>query len=268
MLERVMAGRSPLVVGNWKMNGTREALSELEAIAAGVAQRRGVDVVICPPSTLIVPAAAIAQAFEIGAQDCHGGEGTAFTGRLSPAMLFDAGARWVIVGHSECRHLAQETDELVREKAERALVAGLAVIVCVGESREQRDRGEQDMIVLSQLRGSLPRLPGGNLAIAYEPIWAIGTGSTPTTAQIGQMHAHIRDVLVQLYGEPGDCLPILYGGSASPANASQLLSIDGVDGLLVGGASLSANSFLPIVEAAAMLAPQVSMTTNRSSAAH
>jgi triosephosphate isomerase len=263
-----MAERSPLVVGNWKMNGLRGALAELEAIAAGVARHPGVNVVVCPPSTLIERAAAAAKEFEIGAQDCHAGEGTAFTGRLSPAMLFDAGARWVIVGHSECRQLAQETDEMIREKAERALAAGLAVIVCVGESSEERDRGQQEMIVLSQLSGSMPREPGENLAIAYEPIWAIGTGRTPTTAQVELMHAHIRDTLVGLYGEPGECLPILYGGSASPANASQLLSIDGVDGLLVGGASLSADSFLPIVGAAAMLAPQASMTTNRIGATH
>jgi triosephosphate isomerase len=232
------------------MYGTQSTLSELGAIEAEGAHRR-VKVVICPPATLIAPAAAVAKEIEIGAQDCHAGNGVAFTGKLSPAMLFDAGARWVIVGHSECRACAGETDDTVREKAERALEAGLAVIVCVGEPKEARDRGGENAVVLSQLTASIPTLAGAALTIAYEPIWAIGTGMTPTSTQIEHMHALIRRALIDLYGAAGQSLPILYGGSANGSNAAQLLSIAGVGGLLVGGASLSAESFLPIVQAAA-----------------
>jgi len=241
---------SPLVVGNWKMNGTESALSELGAMEKGMVYP-GVKVVICPPATLIIPATAIAEKIEIGAQDCHAGEGAAFTGRLSPTMLFGAGARWVIVGHSECRALAGETDDMVRGKTERALEAGLAVIICIGEPKEARDRGVENAVVLSQLAASIPKAVGARLTIAYEPIWAIGTGVTPTSTQIEVMHALIRGALTDLHGDAGRCVPILYGGSANAANAAQLLAADGVDGLLVGGASLTADSFLPIVRAAA-----------------
>jgi triosephosphate isomerase len=251
------------------MNGTPGALSELATMETEMACS-GVKVVICPPATLIALAAAVAKEIEIGAQDCHAGTGAAFTGKLSPAMLFDAGARWVIVGHSECRAFAGETDDTVREKAERALEAGLAVIVCVGEPKEARDRGEENAMVLSQLAASIPNVAGAALTIAYEPIWAIGTGVTPTSTQIEHMHALIRRALVDLHGDAGQRLPILYGGSANASNATQLLSIAGVDGLLVGGASLSAESFLPIVQAAAarrerQLCPATSRTDKMKS---
>lgn len=261
-----MVGRPFLIVGNWKMNGTRAALSELKAMEDGAVRNPQVDVVVCPPATLIERAASIAHGIEIGAQDCHGGESGAFTGRLSPAMLRDAGAKWVILGHSECR-AEGESDETVRAKALRALAAGLAVIICVGEARDARDRGEENAVVRSQLIASIPQVSGMTLVVAYEPIWAIGTGRTPTPGQIEEMHAYIRGVLIDRLGAPGEHLPILYGGSASAVNADALLSISGVDGLLVGGASLTAGSFAPIIDAAARRDLSPSITKARRSEA-
>jgi len=261
-----MTRRSLLIVGNWKMNGTRAALSELKAMENEAVRHPQVDVVICPPATLIERAAAIAAGIEIGAQDCHAGGNGAFTGRLSPAMLRDAGAKWVILGHSECR-AEGETDETVRAKAAGALAAGLAVIICVGEAREARDRGEENEIVLSQLIASLPDMSSMELAVAYEPVWAIGTGQTPTLGQIEEMHAHIRSVLIDQLGASGEQIPILYGGSASAGNSEALLSTSGVDGLLVGGASLTAGSFVPIIDAAARCDRSPAITRGRRSEA-
>ena len=249
-----MSARTPFLVGNWKMNGLRSSLEELEKIAVGVAAYDGVRVAVCLPATLIERAWHHTKGIEIGAQDCHMFAEGAFTGRVSASMLFDAGARVVILGHSECRTQEIETDELVRQKAESALSVGLAAIICVGETQWARRHRNECIVVESQLHGSLPAAHSDKLAVAYEPTWAIGTGRTPTTEEIDAMHCVIRSVLTRKYGESADGIPILYGGSAGPRNASALLAIDAVDGLLVGGASLHAESFLPIVAAAAAIA--------------
>lgn len=245
-----MAAATPIIVGNWKMNGDRSSLLEIEKIAHSARLLGGVNVAICPPATLIERAAALAPEIDIGAQDCHAGDSGAFTGRLSPSMLADAGARLVIVGHSECRTPSGDADQDVCAKAERALAAGLNVVLCVGEPQPIRALGREEPFVIAQLLGSLPAQMNSRLSIAYEPIWAIGTGLTPPPRQIERMHATMRATLLQLYGSAGEGIRILYGGSANAANALDLLAIDGVDGLLVGGASLKAASFLPIVQAA------------------
>ena len=231
-----------LIVGNWKMHGLQADLAEVAAVAAGlngVAHRVG----LCPPLTLVAQAAALAQGtpLMVGAQDVAVGRFGAMTGDVSAAMLRDAGARLVIVGHSERRQHHGETDAMVRAKAEAALAEGLMPIICVGETEAQRDAGETLAVLTAQLVGSLPA-PGGELAIAYEPVWAIGTGRTPTTGQVAQAHAHIAAVA-------GGGLAVLYGGSVKPANAGELLAVPGVGGLLVGGASLKAADFLAIVHA-------------------
>jgi len=241
-----------LVAGNWKMNGSLAALAELDAIAAVAAKQPRVDVAICPPFTLIAPAAARAPALAIGAQDCHAADKGAHTGCISAAMLREAGARLAIVGHSERRTDQHETDEEVRAKAGSAIAAGLIAIVCVGETEAQRDAGDAVAVVERQLDGSIP--PGSTdaaLVVAYEPVWAIGTGRTPSTNDVAQMHAAIRAKLVELLGEHGAGVRILYGGSVKPDNAQELLSVPDVDGALVGGASLTAAQFVPIIEGAA-----------------
>ena len=244
----------PYIVGNWKMNGTRAMLSEARAIDRGAERLVKVEVALAPPFTLIHATRKEAALIGVGAQDCHAGEGGAHTGDISAPMIKDAGAGFVIVGHSERRADHGEKDADVRAKAEAVLAAGMAVIVCVGETEEQRDAGKAESVVARQLKGSLPLGDGAGekVTVAYEPVWAIGTGRTPTVEDVGAMHRSIRAVLVELYGaETGGKVRILYGGSVKPDNAAELLAADEVNGALVGGASLTAESFLGIVVAAA-----------------
>ena len=243
--------RRKLVAGNWKMNGNRSALGELAAIAAAAREAPGVDVAICPPFTLIPLAVPRAGGLTIGGQDCHSRDSGAFTGSVSAPMLADAGAKLVIVGHSERRAEQGETDEAVRAKAEAALRHGLTAIVCVGESETEREAGRHVERVTGQLAGSLPDAAEAGLVVAYEPIWAIGTGRTATPGDVAEMHAAIRDTLLARFGEAGGRVRILYGGSVNPGNAASLFAVDDVDGALVGGASLTAAQFVPIIEAAA-----------------
>jgi len=244
--------RRKLVVGNWKMNGSLAALAELHAIADAAREAPGVDVAICPPFTLIAPAVARSGGLAIGGQDCHWAAGGAHTGGLAATMLKEAGARLVIVGHSECRAERNEGDAMVRSKAEAALAQGLQTIVCVGESDAERSAHQQLRVVLRQLQGSLPDdWKDGELVVAYEPIWAIGTGKVATPADVAAMHADIRENLVSRYGDRGGRLRILYGGSVKPDNAAEIFACAEVDGALVGGASLAAAQFVPIVAAAA-----------------
>ncbi len=246
-----MANR-PFIVGNWKMNGVRATLAEARAIDRGAARHPGVRVGIAPPFTLISATAEAVSETMIGGQDCHAEVSGAFTGDVSAAMLADAGAGFVIVGHSERRTLHGEQDAAVRAKAEAALAAGLEVIVCVGETEPQRDAGQAEAVVTAQLAGSLPTgdEAAARITVAYEPVWAIGTGRVPSVDDVAAMHAAIRAQLVALYGDAGAELTILYGGSVNAGNASELLAVADVGGALVGGASLSAESFLAIVVAA------------------
>ena len=247
--------RRKLVVGNWKMHGVGSDLSEVETIAAAARRYRQVDCGLCVPSTLVERAARAAPGFPIGAQDVHFADKGAHTGCICTAMLTDAGATMVIVGHSERREAQHETDEEVRQKAEAGLRAGLLVILCVGESLDVREAGGALTTVGSQLDASLPRDTDiGRLAIAYEPIWAIGTGRTATVEDIAEMHGSLRQRLPVAYGDLGESLRILYGGSVKPDNAGDIFSAMDVDGALVGGASLKAADFVPIIEAAALKA--------------
>jgi triosephosphate isomerase len=234
-----------LIAGNWKMHGNLAALTEIETIAAGVPDN--VDVAICPPFTLIASASGLGVA--IGAQDCHAAASGAHTGCVSVAMLKEAGATLCIVGHSERRADNFETDADVKAKAEAVQAGGLIAIVCVGETLAQRDAGEAISVVQGQLAGSLPGTRDG-LVVAYEPVWAIGTGRTPTTDDVADMHAAIREVV-------GPTVRILYGGSVKRSNAAELLAVANVDGALVGGASLTAADFLPIVTAASAIGATV-----------
>lgn len=242
----------PYIVGNWKMNGTRAMLAEARAIDRGAARVPGVEVALAPPFTLIQAMAEAVETAAVGAQDCHAKPSGAFTGDVAAAMLTDAGASFVIVGHSERRALHGENDAEIQAKAAAALEAGLGVIVCVGETEAQRDAGEAEAVVAAQLEGSLPR---GNdaaerITVAYEPVWAIGTGRTASTSDVAAMHKAIRARLKVLYGSAGAGMRILYGGSVNAGNAGDLLSVPEVGGALVGGASLAADSFLAIVAAA------------------
>jgi len=244
--------RRKLVAGNWKMNGSLAALAELAAIAEAARAAGGVDVAICPPFTLIPSAAARSGGLAIGGQDCHWAESGAHTSGVSAAMLKEAGAKSVIVGHSECRAEHGDGDSVVRAKASAALAQGLQAIVCVGESDAERGAGDHLSVVVTQLEGSLPDdWKDGELVVAYEPIWAIGTGKVATPADVAEMHGAIRAALVGLYGERGQRVRILYGGSVKADNARELFAVPDVDGALVGGASLTAGAFVPIVEAAA-----------------
>lgn len=252
------ARRKPLVAGNWKMNGLRADLAQVEAVRAGLPTPLAVDVLICPPATLLSAAAnaAAGSPAGIGAQDCHSAGSGAFTGDLSAGMLKDAGASAVILGHSERRSLHGETSRLVREKAKAALGAGLKAIVCIGETAGERAMGLAISVASRQLRESLPEESSAeNTIIAYEPVWAIGTGVVPSSAEIHEMHAALRGLLRQRFGD-GDACRILYGGSVTPANAASIFAIDEVDGALVGGASLKASSFLDIIAAANRAAEQ------------
>lgn len=230
-----------LIAGNWKMHGNNAALSELDLIAKAAAGA-GADVAICPPFTLIASAAARAGTVAIGAQDCHPAASGAHTGCVSAAMLVEAGATMCIVGHSERRTDNGETDAQVRAKAEAVQAAGMTAIVCVGETLAQRDAGQAVAVVEKQLAGSLPA-DRDKLVVAYEPVWAIGTGRTPSVDDVAEMHAAIRAAV-------GPDVRILYGGSVKPSNAAELLHVANVDGALVGGASLTAADFVPIIEAA------------------
>ena len=244
--------RRKLVVGNWKMNGSLAALAELGPIAAAAREAAGVDVALCPPFTLIAPAVARSGGLAIGAQDCHRNESGAHTGNVSAAMLVEAGARLVIVGHSERRADQGEDDGLVRAKAEAALAHRLQAVVCIGESEAEREAGRAVERVSAQLAGSLPDpRQEAELVVAYEPIWAIGTGRTATPADVAEMHSAIRRALLDRFGDAGGRIRILYGGSVNAANAAGLFAVADVDGALVGGASLTAEQFVPIVEAAA-----------------
>jgi len=239
-----------LVAGNWKMHGTGDALGGVAAIA-GAAQSFSCDVALCLPATLIERAVRAAPGFAVGGQDCHAAESGAHTGDISAAMLKDAGARLTIVGHSERREAHGESDVDVRAKTEAALAAGLAVILCVGESLEIRVAGEAVATVSGQLDASLPpAVEPARLAVAYEPIWAIGTGRIPSMDDIAEMHAALRGRLVAAYGEAGRQVRILYGGSVKASNATEIFAVQDVDGALVGGASLKSADFLPIVLAA------------------
>jgi triosephosphate isomerase len=239
--------RRPLVAANWKMNGLKASIAELERIIAGARSLPAVDVVVCPPATLVASFAAKAKgtSVAIGGQDCHAEAAGAYTGDISAEMLRDAGATAVIVGHSERRRYHGESDAQVRAKAMAAQRAGLLAIICIGETRAERDAGHTRDILRAQLDGSLPD-DGANIAIAYEPVWAIGTGVTPTRDDVAEIHAFVRARLTTRLGGTGGATRILYGGSVNPTNARDLLSVDDVDGALVGGASLSANAFLAI----------------------
>jgi triosephosphate isomerase len=245
---------TPLIAGNWKMNGTSGSLGEVrrlaELLAAG--ERPRCTVAICPPATLLGQLTAIAAPSGIatGGQDCHPAQNGAHTGDISAPMLADAGAQFVIVGHSERRANHGETDELVRGKAAAGIAAGLMPIICVGETEAERRAGQAEAIVAGQLAKSVPDEMGGQgVVIAYEPVWAIGTGLTPTSDDIAQMHATIRKLLTERFGEAGAKTRILYGGSMKPSNAREILRIANVDGGLVGGASLLANDFHAIISA-------------------
>ena len=238
-----------LIVGNWKMNGDPESVWEVAAIATAMENGLDAEIWLAPPFVLIDRARVAARSRPlIGAQDCHWEAHGAYTGDVSAAMLAELGALFVIVGHSERRSGHGETDAIVRAKAQAACDVGLRVIVCVGETEAQRDAGEAETAVAAQLAGSLPDMPH-ILTVAYEPVWAIGTGRTPTPANVTAMHALIRSRLVARFGDDGHLCRIIYGGSVKPDNAALLLSLPGVDGALVGGASLRAESLLAIARA-------------------
>lgn len=243
-----------LIAGNWKMNGLRAGLAELRAVDRSLADQPANPVVlICPPATLIAEATKAVEGGRvgIGAQDCHAGAAGAYTGDISAEMLRDAGATFVIVGHSERRQHHGETNADVAVKATAAHRAGLTAIVCVGETGKERDAKKAVAVVTAQLARSIPAdLPAKHLVVAYEPVWAIGTGRTPTNAQIAEMHMAARTALAKRFeGEAAD-IRILYGGSVKPSNAAEILAIKNVDGALVGGASLKASDFLAIIRAA------------------
>jgi triosephosphate isomerase len=246
-------GRRKLVVGNWKMHGVAADIAEIERIASAAADYPQVDSGLCLPATLIERAVRAVPGFSIGGEDVHSAPAGAHTGCVSAAMLVDAGATMTIVGHSERREAQHESNADVRSKAEAALNGGLLTIVCVGESFLAREAGDAISTVGQQLDASIPAdSRDAKLAIAYEPIWAIGTGRTPTIDDIAEMHAALRDRLRAAYGETGDAIRILYGGSVKPNNAADIFSVMDVDGALVGGASLKAADFVPIIEAAAL----------------
>jgi triosephosphate isomerase len=245
--------RRKLVVGNWKMHGVSADIGEIQAIAAASRDYPQVDSGLCLPATLIERAVRAVPGFPIGGQDVHSAAQGAHTGCTSAEMLVDAGATMVIVGHSERREAQHESDSDVQAKAEAGLRAGLLVILCVGESLLVREGGDAIATVEKQLDASIPRdVDISKLAIAYEPIWAIGTGRTPTIDDIAEMHASLRQRLKGAYGETGESIRILYGGSVKPSNAAEIFSVMDVDGALVGGASLKAADFVPIIEAAAL----------------
>ena len=240
-----------LAAGNWKMNGVAAALSEVTALLTDH-PAPGCEMLLCPPATLIAAMAALAkgQALQVGGQDCHAKPSGAHTGDISAPMLADAGASHVILGHSERRADHGESDDTVRLKAEAALAAGLVAVVCVGETEAQRDAGQTLAVVGAQIKGSVPDgATAQNLVIAYEPVWAIGTGRTPTLAEIADVHAFLRAELTARFGPEAAGMRLLYGGSVKPSNAAEIFALPHVDGPLVGGASLKASDFGAIVAA-------------------
>lgn len=243
----------PLVAGNWKMNGLAAQLAEAQAVRDALGESSvAAEVMICPPATLLAQTAWAVKGSSIllGGQDCHTEAAGAYTGDVSAEMLADAGARAVIVGHSERRAVHGELDRQVRAKAEAAHRAGLTAIVCVGETAGERSAGLTENVVRRQLAGSLPDAAmAANTVVAYEPVWAIGTGLTPTAADVARVHAAIRQALIARFAGEGAGMRILYGGSVKPTNARELLAIENVNGALVGGASLKASDFLGIVAA-------------------
>jgi triosephosphate isomerase (TIM) len=245
--------RRPLVAGNWKMNGLGRSIAELDKVMAGAGPLAGkANLMVCPPATLIAAFAARARGSQlaIGGQDCHAEPSGAFTGDIAAEMLADAGAAAVIVGHSERRTYHKETDADVRAKAQAAWRARLCAIVCIGETRAEREGGKTLDVLGRQLDGSLPDgVTPANLVVAYEPVWAIGTGLTPTAADVAEAHKFIRDRLAVRYGATAEAIRILYGGSVKPSNAAELMGVANVDGALVGGASLKAEDFLGIAAA-------------------
>lgn len=246
--------RRALIAGNWKMNMLRaegEALAA--ALTSGIKPGASVDLLVCPPATLLAPVSTVLadSSVALGAQDCHMNEAGAHTGDISAAMIKDLGATYVIVGHSERRAYHAESDVIVRAKAAAVLAAGLTPIICVGETEAERDAGQAETIVGKQIRGSVPEAAAEDtIVIAYEPVWAIGTGRTPTIDDIAAMHAHMRQVAGSVLGG-ADKLRLLYGGSVKPGNAVEILALEDVDGALVGGASLKAEDFLAIAAAVA-----------------
>jgi triosephosphate isomerase len=245
--------RRPLVAGNWKMNGLKASAAEFGKVMAGAGDFwTKVDLMICPPATLIMTFAQVAAGskIEIGGQDCHAEPSGAFTGDISAEMLADLGAKAVIVGHSERRTLHKETDAEVRAKSQAAWRAGLTAIVCIGETRAEREAGHTLSVLGGQLDTSLPDgVSAARLVVAYEPVWAIGTGLTPTIADVAQAHEFIRKRIVERHGAAARAVRVLYGGSVKPSNAKELMTVANVDGALVGGASLKAEDFLGIAAA-------------------
>ena len=242
-----------LAAGNWKMNGTAASLAEVKALLAAHPDP-ACDMLLCPPATLLAQAAWAAKgsALKLGGQDCHPKASGAHTGDISAAMLADAGASHVILGHSERRADHGETDALVLSKAQAAWAAGLTAVICVGETEAERDDARTLDVVGSQLAGSVPEgATGANTVIAYEPVWAIGTGRTPTLAEIAEVHAFLRNRLADRFGSEAAEMRLLYGGSVKPSNAAEIFAIADVDGALVGGASLKATDFGAIVAALA-----------------
>jgi triosephosphate isomerase len=247
-----MAERRKLIAGNWKMNGLRSALPEVQAMAVGAHGLGRVDLVICPPATLAstVGEVLLGSPIALGGQDCHASVSGAFTGDVSAEMWADLSARFVILGHSERRQYHGETDAIVAAKVAAACRAGLSPIICVGESLAQRNAGETLTVIGRQIAGSVPEEAGRpDTVIAYEPVWAIGTGRTPTLAQVEEVHKSIGRALGARFGAAGLHIRVLYGGSVKPDNAAQLMAVSGVDGALVGGASLKAADFLAIAKA-------------------
>ena len=250
-----MANIQPLVAGNWKMNGLRESASEVQKLADGLASDpvSGTDVMVCPPATLLLAFSKLLEntGVNIGAQDCHWNASGAHTGDISPEMLVDSGAKAIITGHSERRADHGETDATVKTKSEAVYRTGATAIICIGETEGQRRAGLTLKVVERQLKNSVPEGANAeNTIIAYEPVWAIGTGLTPTTGDVAEVHASIRAQLKEMLGdEAGSKTRILYGGSVKPSNASELMGVENVDGALVGGASLKAEDFLGIVAA-------------------
>ncbi|MGB3810850.1 MAG: triose-phosphate isomerase [Parvibaculum sp.] len=243
-----------LVAGNWKMNGLKASRKEVVSLAKRLAKgkRPACDVLVCPPATLIATLkdAAKGSKIAIGGQDCHANASGAHTGDISAEMLKDAGATYVIVGHSERRADHGEDDAAVRAKAQAAHRAGLMAIICVGETEQQRDAGETLAVIASQLAGSLPRgITAKTTIVAYEPVWAIGTGRTPTVDDVAKVHAAIRAALKKRFKAEGERMRILYGGSVKPSNAAELMAVANVNGALVGGASLKAEDFYGIIKA-------------------
>jgi triosephosphate isomerase len=245
----------PYIVGNWKMNGSRVMLAEARAIDRAAQRYPDVEIALAPPFPFLGALREAVGAIGVGGQDCHTAAKGAHTGDVSAVMLADVGADFVILGHSERRRDHGEDDALVRAKAEAALAAGLSVIICVGEMLEERDAGKAEGVVSRQVEGSIPASEGaavatGRLALAYEPVWAIGTGRVAAVDDVIAMHAAVRARLVAIFAEEADKIRILYGGSVNGENAAALLAAPGVGGALVGGASLTADAFLPIVAAA------------------